>query len=119
VFAEGGAAHVVVNGLPVIRETRGAVGHEAFTLGSTNRHTQVGFAGFAEQALATLGGVQRDDMVAGLDAGYPLANLYNNARAFVTQHGGENTFGIVTRQRESVGMAHAGMRDLGKHFTFA
>ncbi len=49
----------------------------------------------AEQALAAFGGVQRDHVVAGLDAGHALADFDHDARAFVAQHRREQAFRIV------------------------
>ena len=34
----------------------------------------------------------------------------------MAQHGGEDTFGVVTAQGEGVGVADAGMGDLDQHF---
>src|SRR5690606_8234128 len=75
VFAEGRAAHVVVDRLAVVGEARGAVGHHALALGGAHGHAQVGVAALAEQALAALGGVERDHVVARLHAGHALAHL--------------------------------------------
>ena len=58
-------------------------------------------------------------MVAGLDAGHAFADLDNDARAFMAQHGGEDAFGIVARQRERIGVADAGVRDPDQHFALA
>src|SRR5690606_20558476 len=63
VFAKGAGAHVVVDWLTVIRETGGAVWHQAFPLRGAHRLAEVGFAGFTELTLATFSGVERNNMV--------------------------------------------------------
>ena len=44
VFAEGAGAHIVINRFAVVGETRGAVRHQALTLGGADRLAEVGFA---------------------------------------------------------------------------
>ena len=116
VFAERAATHVMKNWLAVVRKARGAIGHQAFALRGAHGHAQVGFAGFAEQALAAFGGVKRDDVVAGLDAGHARADFDDDARALVAEHGGEYAFGVISAQGESVGVANAGVGDFDQHF---
>ncbi|KAG0776271.1 hypothetical protein G6F22_012693 [Rhizopus arrhizus] len=116
VLAEGRAAHVVVQRLAVVAEAAGAVGHHALALGGAHGHAQVGLAALAEQALATLGGVQRNHVVARLDAGHALAHLHHDARAFMAQHHREQAFRIVAGQGERIGVAHTGVGDLHQHF---
>ena len=115
VFAEGRAAHVVIDGLAVVAEACRAIGHHALALGGAHGHAQIGLSALAEQAFAAFGGVQRNHMVAGLDAGHAFAHFHHDARAFVAQHGREDAFGVVTAQGESVGMTDAGMGDLDQH----
>ncbi len=95
VFAEGAGAHVVINRLAIVGEARGAIRHQAFTLGSANGLAQVSFAGFTELTLATLGGVQRDHMIARLQAGNALAHFNNDAAAFVTEYRREYAFRVI------------------------
>ncbi len=118
VFAERRAAHIVIEGLAVVGEARGAVGHQALALRFANRDAQVGLAGQAELALAALGGVERNDVIARLDAGDALADLDDDARALMAENDRENALRIVAGQRESVGVAYPGMRDFDEHFTF-
>lgn len=73
------------------------------------------FAALAKQALAALGGVERNDVVAGLDAGHALAHLDHDARAFMAQNSGEHALGVFARQRERVGVAHASVGDFDQH----
>lgn len=119
VFAEGRAAHVVVKRLTVVREASRTIGHQPLTLGCTNRDTQVGLAGLAEQALAALGGIEGNDVIARLHAGHTFTHLHDDTRTFMTQHDREETFGVVARQGEGVGMANAGVRDLDEHLALA
>lgn len=116
VFAEGAAAHVVKNWLALVRKARGAIGHQAFALRGAHGDAQVGFARLAEQALAAFGGVERNHMVTRLHAGHAFAHFDDDARAFVAQHGGEDAFGVVTAQREGVGVADAGVGNFDQHF---
>src|SRR5690606_31011957 len=107
VFAEGAGAHVVVDGFAVVGEARGAVGHQALALGFAHGTAQVGLAGFAEFALAAFGGVERNHMVARLDAGDAFADFDDDAGAFMTKHGGEHAFRVVAAQGKGIGVAHA------------
>ncbi|MOA00527.1 hypothetical protein D3C78_1198970 [compost metagenome] len=116
VFAEGRAAHVVIERLAFVAEARGAVGHHTLALGGAHLLAQVGLAGQAELALAAFGRVERNDVVAGLERGHAFAHFDHHARAFMAQHGGEQAFGIVAAQREGVGVTDAGVRDLHQHF---
>src|SRR5690606_7149205 len=94
VFAEGRAAHVVVDRLAFVREAGAAVGHHALALRGAHCHAQVGLARLAELALAAFGGVERDHVVAGLDAGHALADLDHHARALVAEHRGEHALRV-------------------------
>ena len=58
-------------------------------------------------------------MVAGLDAGDALAHLDHNARALMAQHDRKQPFGVFAREREGVGVADAGVRDLDQHLALA
>jgi hypothetical protein len=101
----------VVQRLTVVREAGGAIWHQALALGGTHRNAQIGFARLAEQALAAFCGVQRDDVVTRFDAGHAFTHFDDDARTFVAQDDREQTFGIITRQGERIGMANAGMRN--------
>ncbi|KDC21494.1 hypothetical protein AZ20_1779, partial [Bordetella bronchiseptica E014] len=57
-------------GLAVDREARGAVRHQALALGGADGLAQVGLARQAELALAALGRVERNDMVAFFQRGH-------------------------------------------------
>src|SRR5690606_18370254 len=76
---------------------------------------QVDLSALAEQALAALGGVERDHVVARLHAGHSLADLDHDPRALVAQYRGEHALRILARKRERIGMAQRGMGDLHQH----
>ncbi|KAG1248519.1 hypothetical protein G6F68_013765 [Rhizopus microsporus] len=80
VLAEGRAAHVVVQRLAVVAEAAGAVGHHALALGGAHLLAEVGLAGQAELALAALGRVERDDVVARLERPRPGTGLRGRRR---------------------------------------
>ena len=105
------------NRFTVAAETGSAIRHQALALSGTHRLAQVGLAGFAELALATFRGVQRNHMVADFQAGHALANRLNDTAAFMAQNRRENTFRIFTRQRKGIGMTHARGDNLDPHFT--
>ena len=111
VFGEGRAAHVVEDRLALVGETAGAVGHQALALGGAHGLAEVGLAGQAEFALAALGGVERDDMVAHLQGGHALAHRFDDTATFVAQDAREHPLGILAGQGVRVGMADAGGDD--------
>lgn len=104
--------------LTFVRETGGAIRHESFTLRSTNRDTQVSFAGFTEQTFATFCGVKRNNMVARFNASDAFTHFHNNAGTFVPQNRREDTFRIVNRQGKCIGMTDTGVGYFYQNFTF-
>src|SRR5690554_5537814 len=113
VFAESRATHVVVQRLAIKRKARGAIGHQPLPLGRAHGATQVGLAREAEFTLATLSGVERNDMVTRLDAGDALTHRFDNTGAFMTQYRGEQTFRVSTGKRVSIRMAYT-----SRHHTY-
>ena len=91
----------------IVGKTTGLVRHQATPLGTPNRLTQVGLAGFDKRAVWVLWRIEWNDMIALLDAGDSFANFNDYAAALVTKDGGENAFGVITGQRKRVGMADA------------
>lgn len=67
-----------------------------FYLGLTDLAAQVGLATLAELALAALGGVQGDDVVADLDASDTLADGLDDSTTLVAKDDGEDTFGVCS-----------------------
>src|SRR5262245_28870632 len=118
VVGERRRTHVVVQLLAFDREAARAVGHDSATLRLTNRLTQVRFAGQAELALPAFGCVQRNHVVADLQRLHTGAGFYDDTGPFVTQHSWEEAFGIGARQREFIGVTHAGRFDLDHHLPF-
>lgn len=102
VLGEGGGAHEVQQVLALALEARGAVGHDALALGGANLAAQVGLARLAELALLALGGVEGDDVVAGLHVGDALADGLDDTGTLVTEDDGEGTLGVLAG--ESVGI---------------
>ena len=56
-------------------------------------------------------------MIPRLDAGDALADLDDDARALVAENDRKDALRIIAGQRESIGVAHPGMRNLDEHFT--
>jgi hypothetical protein len=96
IFAKRTGPHVVINRLTIVGETGGAIWHQAFALSGANGLTKIRFTGFTELTLTTFCGVQRNNMIAGFQAGHPFADFHNNATAFVTEYRREYAFRIIT-----------------------
>ncbi|MCY1437867.1 hypothetical protein D9M71_540450 [compost metagenome] len=106
----------MVDRLAVVGEAGGAVRHQALALGGAHRAAQVGLAGGAELALAALGGIQRDHVVADLQGGDALAHRLDDAAALVAEDAREHAFGVLPRQGVGIGVAHTGSDDAHQHF---
>ena len=119
VFGKGRAAHVVEDRLAVLREAAGAVGHVAGPHGGGDRLAQIGLGRGAVFAVAALGDVERDDVVARLQRFDAGAALDHDAAAFVAEDAGECAFGVVARQGEGIGVADAAGDDLQQHLALA
>ena len=63
-------------------------------------------------ALAALGRVERDHVIADLQRLDARADLDHHAGAFVPENRGERTFGIITGEREGIGVTHTARLDL-------
>src|SRR3546814_18656954 len=99
------SSDLVAQRLAFVREATAAVGHHALALGGAPRHAQVGLAGLAEFALAALGGVQRDHVVARRDAGDALAALAHHARPPAASHPRTQAPRVRPAQRDTRGWA--------------
>ncbi len=115
-IAEGGTAHIMIDGRAFIAEPGGAVGHQPCSLRRADRGAQVGLAAEAAFALAAFGRVERDHVIAGLYAGDARADFAHDPCAFVAEHAGEDALGIQPIQRIGVGMANARRHDFHQHF---
>src|SRR5450631_1879383 len=83
---ERGTPHVVMNHIFTDGEAAGAVRHQSLTLRGANRGAQIGFVRRAGLALAALGCVQGNDMVALTDRSYAWPYVDDDAGAFMTQY---------------------------------
>ena len=108
----------MIEGLTIVRKAGGPIGHQALALRFADSDAQVGLARQAEVALAALGGVERNHVIARHDAGDAFTDLNNDARALVAQNHRENTLRITPLQRVRVGVAHTGVRHPYKDFAF-
>src|SRR5690606_22437601 len=115
---EGRAAHVVENLLAVQREPAGAVRHQALALRGADRRAKVRLARQAGGALPAFRRVERDDVVALLEAGDTRPDIDDDARALVAEDRREDAFRIGARQRELVGVADAGRLHLDQYLAF-
>ena len=106
----------MIDGLAILGEAGGTVRHQPLALGGADLLAQVGLAGFAELALATLGGVERDHVIAHLDAGDALADGFDDAAPLMTEDAGEDPFRIFTGEGEGIGVADAGRDYAHPHF---
>jgi hypothetical protein len=115
IVGEGRRAHVVEQRLAAEAEAAGAVGHQALPLRGADRLAEVGLLRQAVLALAAFRRVQRNDVVARLDAGDPGADLDDDAGALVAEDRREDALRIVAGEREGIGVADAGGLDLHQH----
>lgn len=106
VLAEGGGAHKVEDVLTTGAEAGGAVGHHTSALGGADLAAKVGLAGLAELALLALGGVESDDVVAGLHVGDALADGLDDTGTLVSEDDGEGALGILAREGVGVCISH-------------
>ncbi len=108
----------MINGLPVFKKTRGAVGHQTLSLRRPNCLAQIGFSRFAELALAALRSIEGNYMVAHGNTGDALAQGLDDAAALVTEDAGKLALGIVSRQGKCIGMAYARSHNPHQYFAF-
>ena len=88
----------MIDGLAVLVEAAGAIGHQPLALGFADFPAQVGFAGQAEFALATFGGIQGNNVIADGNAGNAFTNRLYNAAAFMAKDWRKVALGILTRE---------------------
>src|SRR4030095_15757516 len=104
--------HVVMDESATKRKAAGSGGHHPLALRRANGRAEIGLARQARLALATLGRVQRNDVIALLDARHAGSDVDDDTRALVTEDCRKQTLGIATRARELVGVTDAGGLDL-------
>ena len=95
------AAHVVEQLLAAEREAAGAVGHQALALGRADRLAQVGLGVEAVLALAALGRIERNDVVALGERADAGAGIDHHAGALVAQDGREQALRIAPERVNS------------------
>jgi len=116
VIREGRAAHVVMDGLALVGESRGTVRHQPLALCGADLLAEIGLGVQAVLALAALRRIERYDVVAGFQRGDARPDLDYDASAFVAHDGRKQPFRIGTRDGEVVRVADTGGLDLDQDF---
>ncbi len=119
VVGEGRATHVVGDRLALVGEPARTVGHQALALCGAYGGAQVGLPRQAAFALTAFRRVERNDMVARLNAGDPGPDLQNDPGAFMAQDGGEHPLRVEAVQGVGVRMTDAGGLDLHQNLAGA
>ena len=107
VLGERGGAHEVADVLAAAAQAGGAVGQVALALLLADGQAQVGARADAVLALAALGAEQRDHAVALAHQRHAPADLLDDARALVAQHGGRVARRVGAGGGVQVGVADA------------
>ncbi|MNT35089.1 hypothetical protein D3C72_1711030 [compost metagenome] len=102
--------------LTLVGETRGAIRHQTLALSGTNGLAQVGLAGAAEFALAALGGIQRDHMIAHCNRSDAFTHRLDDGAAFVPQDRRKDTFRVRAGQGVGIGVADTAGDNAQQHF---
>ncbi len=102
----------MIDGLALIREAAGPIGHDSLALGSANRGAEVGLARGATLALAAFGRVERNDVIALLQRAHAGPDIHDHARTLVPEDRRKQPFRVGARERVLVGVADPG----GLHF---
>ena len=111
VFRKRRGAHVVQNGFAAHREARGAVRHDAFSLREPDGAAKIGPSRQAKLTLAALGNIQRNHMIAGLNAGHAGADFQHRGAAFMAHDRRKQSFGVFSGKRVGIGVADTGGGD--------
>src|SRR5580692_97144 len=113
---EGRATHVVIDGLALVAEARGAIGHYPFALGGADRRAQIGLLAKAAFALAAFGSVERNDVVARLHRGHAGANFAHDTGTLMAEDGWKEAFTVKAVERVGIRVANAGRLDFNQDF---
>src|SRR5690606_6783586 len=116
VLGERRRAHEMQDLLAALREAARAVRHQTLALRHANGLAEIRLARLAEFALAALGRVERNHVIADLHARDALADFLDDAAAFVAENRRERALRIVARQRIRVGVADARRHDAHENF---
>ncbi len=103
--------------LTIDGEAARTVGHQALPLGHADGLAEIGLARRAEIALAALGRIKGNDVIADLHGRYAGTDFLDDAAAFMPEYRRERAFGILPRQRESIRMAYAGRNEPYQNLT--
>ena len=93
------------------RKATGAVWHHALSLGRSYGTTEIGLARQTKFALATLGRVQGDHVIARLNRSHAVAHSQYDSGTLVSHDGREESFGILSGQRKGIRVAYPGSLD--------
>ena len=91
----------MVDGLPILGQTRRAVRHQTLALGGPDDGTQVGLVRGTEDTVLgplALGGVAGDDGISDCDTGDTLTNTLYNCGCFMSENYRKQTFWIMPVQ---------------------
>jgi hypothetical protein len=119
ILREGRGAHVVVDHPALERQPAAAIGHHPLALAGADGDAEVRLAGAAELALAALGGVERDDMVAHCHVADAAADGLDDGAALMAENDRKQPFGITARQGVGIGVADAGGDVANQHLAGA
>src|SRR5476649_1518686 len=89
--------HVMEQRLAADREARRGIRHQAAALCRADGLAQISLARQAELALAALGRIERNDVIALPQRTHARADIDHNTRAFMPKNGREDAFRISTR----------------------
>src|SRR3546814_6082406 len=102
--------------LALVRKAAAAIRHQAFALRGADRRAEIGLVRGAALALAAFRCVQRNHVIAFLQAFHVGTDVDDDAGALVAEDRREDAFRVGAGQRVLVGMADAGRLDLDQHF---
>src|ERR671924_394018 len=97
-------------------KTRGSVRHDTSALGCADRAAKIGSSGCAKFTFAALRDVEWNHVIAGFDRRDASADLDNGSAAFMPHDCREQTFGIFSRKRISIGVTNTAGTVFDQHF---
>jgi hypothetical protein len=107
----------MIDGSPVLEKTGSAVWHQTLALRRADGLAEIGFAGFAEFALAAFRRVKRYYMIAYLDTRNSLSQSFDDSSAFMPENYRKFAFRVLAGQGKRIGVAYAGGNDAHEHLT--
>ena len=100
----------------IAAEAACAIRHQALALRGADGGAEVRLARQARLTLAAFGRVERDNVIALLQARHAGAHVNDNASTLMAKHAGKQALGIRARQRVVIGVANAGCLHLDHDF---